>query len=435
MARGVLSQRGTVANPNASSALPVASYAATPAAGALVRRADGSLAIGTGSSAVSALPAVDDRRQTFGYVDNLFARAIPAPCSAPDSVPAVSNATSNPISGGVAYTYNTANVTKIGCYPVTVSTSFIQNQVNALTENLAAPWAVEFTSTSDDHVLTYRCPTGATSVRLWIFVDGRPVGRSAVKITGLTAGSTYYYRFTFTTAKTRRITIHLCAADFGGITVATGQSIAAATPVETVKGLFLGDSWVANDADASWPNNFAWLAGKALGWQTYLCGQSGTGYVNAGTGTAYGSAGRQTPITASAPDYIVIPGSINDNGLSGQQTAAASLYSSLASALPSAKLIVVGPQPVNGGYASASMTNHDAIKTAALAAPNVLGFIDPIAYRWIDGYGAIDAPAGVGNADFYVGHSTTHPSNIGTWYYAHRVVEEIVRLLDKNGLL
>ena len=153
----------------------------------------------------------------------------------------------------------------------------------------------------------------------------------------------------------------------------------------------------------------------------------------------YGHATRTTPLYAVAPDYVIVGGSINDNAQSPAAVGAAAtaLYGGIATNLPSAKIIVMGPQPVDSGYSTSStlLANRDAVRTAALAAGNVLGFIDPIAGKWFSGSGNISTPTGDGNKDYFVGPDNLHPTRAGAYRYAYLACQEIVRLLDKAGLL
>jgi hypothetical protein len=137
---------------------------------------------------------------------------------------------------------------------------------------------------------------------------------------------------------------------------------------------------------------------------------------------------------------VIVGGSINDNTSPSAtiQAAATAFYSAIGTNLPAAKIIVFGPQPVPQDYLTNALTllaNRDAVKAAALAASNVLGFVDPIAGQWLRGTGKINIPSGDGgNNDFYLGATGLHPARQGAAYFASRYVEEIARLLDKNGI-
>ncbi len=384
-----------------------------------------------------------DRSLTTGVVDQLTAQAYPAPTTDAPTLTVSGPGGANPIGSGVDYDYTMATgVRALGCYPVTVnqfSTNYSQNQVNGQTGSGAQPWAVEFDTSAgvSDVSLLFRAATA--TVKFWVWVDGRPVGRGPRVVTAnISPGSGSYLRLVFGAAKARRVRIYMAHADYGGLRVATGQTLAATTPVETVKAVFLGDSWFGGAEEGGWPYLLPTVCGLTLGWETFLCGIGGSGYV-AGS-PPFGNSARTTPLYTVAPNYVVIQGSINDSpSAASVQAAATALYSAIATNLPAAKIIVVGPQPVPQDYATNGATltaNRNAVRTAALAAANVLGFVDPLAGRWLRGTGTLTAPtADGGNNDFYLGGATAlHPSRLGAAYYGRRMVEEIVRLLEKNAL-
>lgn len=337
-----------------------------------------------------------------------------------------------------SYTYNTANVSRLGCYPVTVnqfSTDYQQNQVAGQTGAGAQPWAVEFETLSPDIVLMFRCAANPGS-RFWVWVDGRPVRTSPYAVSGnISAGSLSFFRIQFGASKLRRIRIYLRLADFGGLTVPNTYTISATTKPETIKAAFYGDSWYGGTANLVWPRTLAGLLGFSLGWETFLCGIGGTGYASGSPN--FLDSTRLANLYAVAPDYVIVNGSINDNAAASAtvQANAASLFAAIASNLPSAKVIVFGPQPIGNGYATSSLllANRDAVRTSALAASNVLGFVDPIAEKWLNGSGHIGSYVGDGNNDFYRDSDLAHPTQAGAAYYANRMQAHIVRLLTAAG--
>lgn len=420
----------------ANQVLTKAVYSTIVADGIITRRPDDTLAIGNGVHQIGQRQGIGEDWNTFGLIDSYIARGIPAPTL---DVPTIAG---NPVSGGSTLPYNTTNVTLIGCYPVTItsiyaSTNYIQNQSDTRAGNAA--WAIEFQTDASNISILLRAHEN--SPRLWLWVDGKPVGRSAVPDSGVTTGGTYdgqfNYRMTWTTSKTRVIRLYMLNCDFGGISYPTGNTVTATTPVETKKAVFLGDSWFDMDTqqDFKWPNHIPTLISLFMGWQCMNNGISATGYVNPGSYTPFGSTQRLAPIYSYNPDYIVISGSINDDTQSNVGTAATNLYNAIATNLPNAKIFVVGRQPVSSNYLNNPPQQYTDVTNAAKNASNVLGFIDPMRERWFTGGGSVNSPIGYGNADWYVGYSTTHPSNVGSWYYSRRIAEHILRLLNKNNLL
>jgi hypothetical protein len=235
----------------------------------------------------------------------------------------------------------------------------------------------------------------------------------------------------------RRIRIYRYLADFGGIDIKPTQAIAP-TPRSIPRLFILGDSYIEGTGASSTLTGLATTVGRLLGMETFIGGQGGTGYVNTGsTGgkAVFGDAARLAKVTAAAPDYVLVFGSQNDDGLSGIQSAASALYTTLASSLPNAKLIVVGPPSLSSTVSTNRAANRDAVKAAALAAPNVIGFVDPNndaqGLTWISGTGNTGAPAGNGNADVFTSSGATagHPTQAGHDYYARRIVEAVAGIL------
>lgn len=131
--------------------------------------------------------------------------------------------------------------------------------------------------------------------------------------------------------------------------------------------------------------------GQALGWETARMGHGGSGYVynNAdATSEPMTNATRLGELAEWAPEFAIILGSVNDDSIDdgGAQVGAAaeSVYVTPADTTPATKLIVVGPHKLATDTPASRLANRDAIRTAALAAPNVIGFVDPIAENMID---------------------------------------------------
>jgi hypothetical protein len=346
----------------------------------------------------------------------------------------------NPIGGGVTYPFNTTSVMRLGCYPVTVSSagaSFQQNRCNGQSGDNAQPWAVEFDTKASDIVLLFRA--GAASARIWCWVDGCPISELAPDQTaGVTAGNPVWYRLRFATAERRRLRLYLVACDFGGITVPAGHTIVANPKAEVRRCVFIGDSWGGESGTSKFPFVVPHLIGRMLNWEMAHCSIGGSGYL---AGTPFSDATRVAGRNAILPHYAIISGSINDSSFAPAaiQAAASAYYANCAADLPAnCKLFVVGPQPVPSGASpsAALLANRDAVRTAALAAPNVLAFIDPIEGRWIFGSGTV-ASASVmsdGNASHLLAPDGIHLSAAGSFAYASRIAQDILRALERANL-
>jgi hypothetical protein len=380
------------------------------------------------------------------------ARAIrPLTTDIPD-VTFTSGASTNPINGGSGsasqtYAYNTSAVNRGGAYVVNVPVSaenFYQNQVNGQTGEHAQPWWVEFDTYASD--IAVRMVSNTIDARIWCWVDGRPISEMAPdQVTNITSGAAFWYRLQFSTNRPRRIRLWLTACDFGGVTVPTGFDIVANPKAEVRRWAFVGDSWGGESGRMKVPYVIPYFLGQMLPHTEMAhCAIGSTGYVaTGGISMQFGASARITGLTNFVPNYIVVSGSINDtaSGASAIGTAAAAYYAAIASALPSAKIFVVGPQPVGPDYATnvALNANNEAVKTAALAAANVYGFIDLIKGRIIRGSGGVTSSAdsvGDGNySQLIISEADLHPGAAGGMTVAQRIFEGIFRLMEKNDLI
>jgi len=380
-----------------------------------------------------------------GGVDGLLAQrvaqAFPAIATDLPEVNVAGPGGPSPLGTGVGYAFDDVTaIRRVGCVGETVTAagaSFVQNQVSTETGLRARPWAVEFTTDAEDMAIAFRA--ASDTPRLWVWVDGRPMSRGPRTFsTGVAEDNRSWLRLTFPDARRRTIRVYLARADYGGLSVAAGRTAVATKAVEPLKVALVGDSWFTDNGSVVWPYDTGAPLGFLLGAETFLCGIGLTGYVAAGFSTPYGSPARMAMLARTGADLVVVNGSTNDTGRSASAvtSAARDLYAAIADRLPAARVVVVGPQPVPAGYATSSqvLANRDAVKSAALAAPNVLGFVDPVARQWLTGSGRIDAPAGDGNRDYYVDSSALHLGRSGGQYYAQRILRELVRLGERDDV-
>lgn len=283
---------------------------------------------------------------------------------------------------------------------------------------------------------------------------------------------------------TARLRLRLANCTYGGLYHAPAAHAVSPALDRRPRIAVLGDSWVEGALSVPeldlWPNQYAELMGAGA---VARMGQGGSGYVAtvpAWQAEAYGSATRLSRLIAYAPQLVVIQGSQNDDTASPTaiRTAAAALYAAIAAGLPEAQLIVVGPPRLNAAPSAQRLANRDAVRAAALDAPNVLGFVDQIgagaagappvaastsylrgqvvadslgAYweatvshtsaasgdllrlfqplSWITGTGRAGALTGNGNGDVVLGTDGAHMTSAGHAYFARRVFTESLRLL------
>jgi len=335
-----------------------------------------------------------------------------------------------PIASPTTLPYNTPNVTFLGSVPVHItalSTDYFQNQINSQNGSGAQACAVEFDYYGAAFSIIYRAASAGSSY-WWVWVDGIPATAAPVAWANASSNSKYYHGVTFATAALRRIRIYYSGADFGGMQVkATDSVVPTAKPGWSVA--MLGDSYTQATGATSALQAFPTTLGMLLGCETFLCGIAGTGYT---AGVVFGDPSRTAPILTANPRYVVIVGSINDQAATPTTVGAAAtaLYSWFATNLPATKLFVAGVQPSNGMATTGNnVANNAALKTAALAAPNVVTFIDPYTDVWFTGTGHVGATVGDGNRDIFMWTDGIHPSQDGHDYWARRLYADIAAAL------
>lgn len=323
-----------------------------------------------------------------------------------------------------------------------------------------SPYYIEFEC--DDTVdIKFRDNAGSSLAAIWIWVDeldgtGFKRVTTYVESTGANAlnGGAQVWRVAFASSIRRIVRVFFKNCEFAGIRHAP-TTIVHPTARTELKVALLGDSWMDNASGILHMHSLFYTGVLLLGMEPLNAGQAGTGYMtptnNANLGE-FGVTARVTPIVAAAPDYIIIEGSLNDDinygptpanpgAASGTappasiQAAATALYAYFATNLPNTKLIVFGPQSLGsptsafGDTNANRLANRDAVQTAALAAPNVLGFVDPIAEKWVTGTGNSTATTGIGTSD-KLRNSAYHLGAFGHDTLAHRVAASIARILN-----
>jgi lysophospholipase L1-like esterase len=175
------------------------------------------------------------------------------------------------------------------------------------------------------------------------------------------------------------------------------------------------------------------------GWEVMNMGQGSTGYTNNGGNVGgkdyYGASSRMSALAAlPALDLIMVYGSGNDSSQtqSALQTAANTLWNAIKAARPATPIVVAGMQPGSiSGFNDALMdASNGYLKAAAKANPNVAGFIDmrDSTDPWMVGTGNTSAPNDTGNADFFISPDTVHPTRIGYYNMAYKMVDALCKI-------
>jgi hypothetical protein len=211
----------------------------------------------------------------------------------------------------------------------------------------------------------------ANNERFMFWIDDYPVSLSpqAAGISTTTSGY-YYVTLTFSGSARRRIEVLGTAiAAWVGITIPVTASISAAPKRRQIH--IVGDSFNGGSA-ATATGDMVPGSQLALFYDcsVSISGLGGSGYTNAGAFTVFGDATRVASAAAIQPDDIVFMGSVNDDGRSGIQAAATAAYAAYKAAVPTANLIVFGPQPSNATdtISANRQANCAAIQAAAVAA-------------------------------------------------------------------
>lgn len=434
---------------------------------------DAIAAAGTGTYA--------SRRRLLGALAEAGIRGYtPAPL---DTTATVTESTSMTMTG--QRNYIGTDVTWLGGLP---STNLTQPMGNLNMGVYGSDTSIGFTLVGDVVELAWRA-NQAGGQTFWIYVDGKPTTAAPFTTSlSVSAGSNGYLKLAFGSQGTRDIRIYgnvNWSVDF--IFVDKRQTISKSPSRPWSIGC-VGDSFGDTVGGALLQQCWPLVLCNMLGAERIMNAQGGTGFY-VGTGAGGGSGGpfgdprRISGMAACNPDLIVVFGGTNDRTSSPSlvQAAAAQYFADLATALPAVPVIVFGPQQQT--HTADALTNYaqvaQAIRTASLAAPNVIGYRDPsgladtgtvpaawqagVTYNggdkfiyqggvwrnrgtahsdgsapdvkfnenlsWLTGTGRVGSLTGDGNRDLYLTSDQVHPTPAGQQFYAARMAGEIVSIL------
>jgi lysophospholipase L1-like esterase len=145
---------------------------------------------------------------------------------------------------------------------------------------------------------------------------------------------------------------------------------------------FLGDSYTVGVGAGL---GYVGPTAQAMGWTALNLGEGGTGYLNDGALTSADFGPYRTRIAqvvAAHPDIVIVQGSPNDVQQPGDlEAAAADVFDRLVTALPDARILVVGTTDPPSMDQAAAM---DLSRSVHRAATDVgVTFIDPIDLEWL----------------------------------------------------
>ena len=286
-------------------------------------------------------------------------------------------------------------------------------------------WSVEFGTDAQVFQVRFKYISTATMFRLSI--DGRKVTDLMQSSGGTTAGSGHMLTIDMGSATPRRIRLDFATFPFGGVYLPPTATMWK-VPLQGGRLMVLGDSISDGSAQntgagaGTWFARAARLLGSTDAWEQ---GRGGTGYITPGSYATFADR-LSADVIAWAPDRLVVWGGYNDN--SGSQsaiaTAAASLFSSIKSGLPSCQVLVLGCWSPTASPGTSIQNTDATLRTAASGAG--FPFVSPITGSVYDGSGALLATHGAfvtsGNAAAYVGADAVHPTDAGHVYLSRRIV-------------
>lgn len=347
--------------------------------------------------------------------------------------------TYNHASRALRYRYSPLNFTDVGGNGV--------NAINGAGTGASSGWSsfeVEFWVNGDRFALW--SVQGGVQSDFRVYVDDMPLTNDWVLNT-TTGYDTQYYKVQFATSRMRRVRIMMSGFMTFTAILVPGTSDIWAAP-RRFRMAITGDSYVQGGHNGG---TEGYVMGAGLcnqialltGWEVFNMGQGSTGYTNnggnAGGKDVYGATSRLTAMGALPPlDLIMVYGSGNDSSASeATLTAAANaMWNALPTYQPTAKIIVAGMEPGSPtGFTPSLLDSANTyLKNAALANPNVSGFIDmrPTTSvpgdKWVEGTGNAGTPNDTGSQDFFIGPDAVHPTRAGYKNMADRIVAEMRKI-------
>jgi putative cell wall-binding protein len=282
-----------------------------------------------------------------------------------------------------------------------------------------------------------------------IWIDGHPASSHAFAGTD-TTGSGSWNWLVVTRTSDAPVTVRFAGPlFFTGVDHDAGDAVTVTAAPRFTLGVISDSQFEAAPDTHPMTQTAGPMLSTLTGFRIWNMAESGTGYVDDGSGAAatggvgfpgnlsspFGSARRIASITSAPIDALLVNGSINDLYWSADKQRAEmdAFLDKVAQARPGLPVVLVSIEPLS------SSTVHDQTNPgfqaldanfAVVAArhPNVVGVIDPYTADWLTGTGSTTHPAGDGNQDQYVGADGIHLNAPGQAYYQGRIVQALRQL-------
>jgi len=261
-------------------------------------------------------------------------------------------------------------------------------------------------------------------------VDPKPVFSGYLNNRTNNTGNNYDYQITFATPA-RRILTFYNAFPIYSVSIPVTNNFYLTRQAQTHTLAMFGDSWIeqAYNGSASCLGMGCQLQNMRPDLNVISLGEGGTGFLAVGGTGGTNYPARIADVVACNPEYILLWGSMNDQGFISNTSLTNQTYINCTNVLfqlkvkcPYASMIFIGPQetgtPIGGSYYLLSTLYSLACQAAGVP------YYSPLAQPWITGqYNVLNS----GNADIVIDPATGHPSiPIGSTMLANKINEILV---------
>lgn len=406
----------------------------------------GTVMAGDDNRIAGALPAATWRRRDLPRPSDAFGLY-----DGPDPLLTLTQSSTTTISSGVFYPPDSSEVAFAGAgnfqYGTVSPDTAYYLPTSRYPHTYAAAqqtWALEFETDAQVFEWGFKYLGAQTCYRL--LVDGKPLTELMQSVPGTSVGSAYMMKVDLrVNAQTpKRIRLEFASMPLRGVYLNPTDTLWM--PVFAGDRLMVlgdqlsdGSSMETGGGAGTWFYRCARYLGVADAWEQ---GTNGSGYITAGTADTFGNR-LAADVTAYTPNRLIVWGGYNDSA--GSQgtiaTAAAALYTAIATNLPNCQTTVIGCWSPTGSPSAALTTTDVTLQNAAATAG--LPFISPITGTvygktgsavvttgpWITGTGRVGSTTGTGIADWAIGSDGATPTDAGHLYLARRVLGSLRALM------